>query len=693
MKKLNSEDIRNICLIGHGGSGKTSVGEALLFNAKATTRLGNTREETSVFDYEPEEIKRQGSISTSIHPCEWHKKKITVIDTPGDANFYVDAIYSLFVCDTAVTVISAVDGVEVQTERYWESAQKQKLPSVVVINKIDRERADFNAAIKDAQELLSKRILPMTLPIGSQEEFSGVVDVLAGKAYMAPPEGSNEVKEGEIPAEMADEVAQAKESIIENIAESDDALMEKYLETLELSKEEITKGLSDAILKGTLVPAFAVSAARNIGIFPLLDLIADHCPSPLERKSPELAEGEKISPDADAPFSAQVFKTIQDKFSGKLTVFRVWSGTLHSDSTFFNSSRDEKERCGQILVPMGKNQESITEAVPGDIVAVAKLKETTTGDTLCDEKNRVRFVDMPKFEPIISFALKPRTKTDEDRIAQALARVAEEDITLRVSRDTEAKEIVVSGMGQVHIETTVEKMRRKFEVEVDLLPPKIPYRETLKKKVDGIEGKHKKQTGGRGQFGVCYINIEPLPRGEGFEFDNKIVGGSIPRQWIPSVEKGIKDRMATGIIAGYPVVDVKVTLYDGKYHDVDSSDIAFQLAGSKAFKEGFAKAGPALLEPVMNVEIICPEDSMGDVMGDINSRRGRVLGMDAKGRNQVIKTQVPMAEMLKYAPDLNSMTGGRGSFTMGFDHYEELPANLLDKVVASSGRKEEEEED
>ncbi|MCP4677519.1 MAG: elongation factor G [Deltaproteobacteria bacterium] len=686
MKKYEAKNIRNMCLVGHGGSGKTSLGEAILFTTGTTTRLGSVLDETSTFDFEPEEIKRQGSISSAFAAAEWNKKKLMLLDTPGDNNFFVDARNVLAASDIAAIVVSSVDGVEVMTEKMWEMAEELGLPRIVVINKQDRERANFQSALDDVKESLSKRVAPFTIPIGAEASFNGVVNVLQGKAYSFPADGSNKMEEIDVPGDMADEVEKAREALIEVIAESNDDLMEKYLETLELSDDEINEALPKAIMSGQLVPVVVTSATKNVGIQQLIDIICDHFPSPLEReaKNGEYDGNEVVCvPSAEVPFAGTVFKTIQDKFTGKLSLIRVWSGTLAADSGFYNARADEKERLGQILVPIGKKQESVSEAVPGDIIAIAKLKSTKTGDTVCDDKQKVAFEPLPEIQPIISFALKVRNKGDEDKLGQALNRVAEEDPTLHIIRDAEAKETQIQGMGQVHIETTVEKIKRKFEVEVDLLPPKIPYRETIRKKIDNVEGKHKKQTGGRGQFGVCYINIEPLPRGEGFEFVNKIVGGSIPRQWIPSVEKGVVGRMTRGVIAGYQLVDVRVTLYDGKYHDVDSSDMAFQMAGSKGFRAGVDRAAPYLLEPVWNLNVTCPDECMGDVMGDINQRRGRVLGMEAKGKNQIIRAQAPMAELLMYGPDLDSITGGRGGFTVGFSHYDELPGNLAEKVIAA----------
>jgi elongation factor G len=694
MKTYEAKDIRNVCLIGHGGSGKTSVGEAVLFDSGATTRLGSVLDQTSTFDFEPEEIKRQGSISSAFAAVEWSKKKIMLLDTPGDNNFFVDARNALWAADIAAVVVSAVDGVQVMTEKMWEVADELGLPRIVIINKQDRERANFQKTLDDVKNTLSKRVAPFTIPIGAEDNFTGVINVLKKKAFKFAADGSKDFEDIDIPADMADQVESAREALIEVIAESDDDLMEKYLDTMELSDDEIREALPKAIMSGQLVPLVVTSATKNVGIQQLLDIICERFPSPeaREAKKGEYDGNEAVfEPNKDAPFTGSVLKTVQDKFTGNLSLIRVWSGTLDADSGFYNATKDEKERIGQLLVPFGKKQDSVTKAGPGDIVAIAKLKSISTGNTVCTDKQKVIYPVPPEIQPIISYALKAKNKGDEDKLGQALNRVAEEDPTIKIIRDAEAKETQISGMGQVHIETTVEKIRRKFDVEVELLPPKIPYRETIRKKVENIEGKHKKQSGGRGQFGVCYIHIEPQPRSEGFEFVNKIVGGSIPKQWIPSVEKGVVGRMVRGVIAGYQLVDVKVTLYDGKYHDVDSSDMAFQMAGSKGFKAGVEKAGPYLLEPIWNLEVTCPDECMGDVMGDVNQRRGKVMGMEAKGKNQVIRAQAPMSELLLYGPDLDSITGGRGGFTVGYSHYDELPGNLAEKVIASFKDEEDEE--
>jgi elongation factor G len=689
MKKYETKNIRNICLIGHNGSGKTSLGEAILFDAGATTRMGSVLDGNSTFDFEPEEIKRQGSISTAFAVVDWKKHKIQLSDTSGDANFYVDARNAVLANDVAAVVISAVDGVQVMTEKMFDVAQDSNLPTLVVVNKMDRERANFEKTIQDAQESLSKKIAPLIIPIGAEDNFKGVVDVLKQKAYSFAADGSSGVTEIDIPADMADDVESSRESLIEVIAESDDDLMEKYLETMELSEDEIKAALPKAILSGLLMPAVVVSSTKNVGIDTMLDLICESFPSPADREPQKTESGDERAPAEDAPFSAIVFKTVQDKFTGSLAICRIWSGTINADSGFYNATKGEKERFGQILVPVGKKQDNVPKAGPGDIVAFAKLKVTKVGDTICDEGAKVVYPPFPVVNPVITYAVHAKDKNEEDKLGQALNRIAEEDPTIHIIRNKEVKQTQIAGMGQVHIDTAIDKIKRIFDIDVDLQPPRIPYRETIRKKVEGVEGKHKKQSGGRGQFGVCYINVEPNP-GQGFEFVNAIVGGSIPRQWIPSVEKGIVERMARGVIAGYQVVDVKVTLYDGKYHDVDSSDAAFQMAGSKGFKAATEQAAPYLLEPIWNLEVVCPEECMGDVMGDISSRRGKVQGMEAKGKNQVVKAQAPMAELLRYAPDLKSITGGRGAFTVEFSHYEEVPREIQDKVVADFEHEEEE---
>jgi elongation factor G len=695
MRKYATKDIRNVGFVGHGGSGKTALAAAILFDTKAVTRI-----DRGIFDYEPEEVDRESSISATLARAQWNKKRLTLIDTPGDSNFIADSLNCMTVMDTVVVVVSAVGHVEVQTERVWNFAEERGIPRLVFINHLDRDRASFDDAIASVHEVLHTKgkIAPLVLPIGSEKEFKGVVDLLASKAYQYETDGSGTFKEIPIPADLASQAAEVRSSLLDDIVESDEALMEKYLGEggESLSEDEIFGAMTKAIASGALVPVLCGSATANVGVFQLLDVLTKACPSPADRPALKASRDGvevEVSADENAPFAGQVFKTIYDQYSGKINLFRVWAGSLSADSGFYNVTRGVKERFGQLLFRQGRESESAGEAGPGDIVAVAKLKDTTTGDTLfADEKSAAVLPPLPQINPVIGYAVKPRTKADEDKIGTALGRLCEADPTLRIERDTEAKEIILQGMGQVHIKVNVDRLAR-MGVLVDLAEPKVPYRETIKGKVMNVEGKHKKQTGGRGQFGVCYINLEPLPRGTGFEFVDAIVGGSIPRQYIPSVEKGVINRMGRGIIAGFPVVDLRVTVFDGKYHDVDSSDMAFQLAGSKGLMAAFRdpKARPILLEPIWTLEVVCPEENGGDIMGDVSRRRGKVLGMESKGRNQVVKATVPFSELLDYAPALDSMTGGRGSFTMAFHSYDELPSHLAEKIIANRKIEVEEE--
>jgi elongation factor G len=694
MKKYDTKDIRNVALISHGGAGKTSLAEAFLFDAKVTTRLGSVDEGTSTLDCEPEELKRKITLSTALASFEWKKVKVNVLDTPGDTNFFVDTHAAMAVADGAVMVVSAPDGVQVGTEKVWQYAEELGLPVAIFVSKMDRERADFDKCLEDLQKTLSPHVAALQLPIGKEAGFAGVVDVLAQKAYRFPADG-REVKVEDVPADMAAALKKARETLVERVAESDDALMTKYLETFELSEEELATGLQTAIGMRKLFPILCGAGARNLGAQPLLDLVANAFPSPassppMKGKDPKEADIER-KPDEAEPMSAQVFKTIGADI-GRMSLLRVYSGKLLADANILNSTRDAKERAGSLYVLVGKKRETIAEVAAGDIIALAKLKDTRTGDTLCDEKAPIKYPEPHVPNPVISFALRPKSKGDEDKVATKLADVLAEDPALKITRDQTSKEVLLSGMGQGHVEFAVDKLKR-MGVEVELLPPKVPYLESIKGRVKGVEGKHKKQTGGRGQFGVCYLDMEPGPRdGEDpLEFVDAIFGGAIPRQFIPSVEKGIRDRMTRGVVAGYPVRGVKVTLTDGKYHDVDSDSRSFEFAGSKGFQLAFKQCKPILLEPIMKLEITCPDENMGDIMGDINQKRGRVLGMDARGRNQVIMANVPMSECLKYAADLRSMTQGRGSFTMEMSHYDELPSNLAEKIMAEAKIAEEEE--
>lgn len=679
-----ADKIRNIALIAHGGAGKTSLAEAMLFNAGVTTRLGRTEEGNTFMDYEPEELKRQTSISTSFAQAPWKKHSISIIDTPGDQNFFTDTKLCMYAADTGVVVVDAIDGVKVQTEQAWEFAATDKLPLAIFINKLDRERADFRKALQDCQESFgAPKPIIVQLPIGAEADFKGVVDLISMKAYAYDDKGKS--SSIDIPADMQDDAETEREAFIENVAEADDALIEKYLEGETLTDDELKAALRKGIMERTFVPVLCGSATKNIGVDLLMDFAVSCLPSPLERpafmatNAADSSEMEQ-APSADAPFSAFVFKTVADPYAGRLSIFRVVSGKLGGDGTFYNSTNQTKERFNQLLTIMGKEQKPANGAGPGSIVAVAKLKETTTGDTLCDDSAKIEFKIPQPLPTLITFALEAKSKGDEDKIFSSLTRLLEEDQGLKVDRNAETKEILLSGAGQVHIESAIEKIKRKFNVEVLLKTPKVPYRETIKKKIR-IQGKHKKQTGGHGQFGDCWVQFEPLPRGKGFEFVDAIVGGAIPKTYIPAVEKGIVESAQKGVLAGFPCVDFKATLDDGSFHAVDSSEMAFKIAGSLAYRKAAQEAKPVLLEPIMKMQITTPDEFMGDIMGDLNGRRGRVLGMDAEGKYQLINAEVPMAEVLTYAPDLRSMTGGRGIFSMEFLRYEEVPAQLSEKVI------------
>jgi elongation factor G len=677
------EKIRSIALVGHGGAGKTSLAEVLLYNNGLTTRLGKVEEGNTLMDFEPEEIKRGSSISTGIHQFAWKKHTLNILDTPGDQNFFTDTRSCMQAVDSIVMVIDSVDGVKVQTEMGWDFAEDFKLPVTIFINKLDRERSDFLRTFQDAADCFTPKPIIVQLPIGSEAGFKGIVDLMEMKAFTYDDKGKATMIE--IPADMKDEVESQREALVENVAEANDSLLERYLEGETLNEDEIKAALKKGLQERLFVPVICGSATQNVGIDLLSNFIVNYMPSPIDRGSfiamDEAGQKEiECAPDPNAPFAAFVFKTITDPYAGRLSIFRVVSGSLGGDGTFYNVNKGAKERFSQLLRLGGKEQKPIEGAGPGDIVAVAKLKDTSTGNTLCADNRKVRFNCAEALPHLISFAVEAKNKGDEDKVFSSLNKLLEEDIALKLTRNSETKEILISGRGEIHIETAVEKVKRKFNVEVALKPPKVPYRETIKKKVR-VQGRHKKQTGGHGQFGDCWIQMEPLPRGTGFEFVDAIVGGVIPKTYIPAVEKGILESCGKGILAGYPVVDFKVTLDDGSFHAVDSSEMAFKIAGSLAFKKALKDATPVLLEPIMVVSITTPDEFMGDIMGDLNSRRGRVLGMDSKGKNQVVNAQVPMSEFLTYAMDLRSMTGGRGVFSMEFSHYDEVPGNLAQKII------------
>jgi elongation factor G len=685
--------IRNLALIGHGGCGKTSLAEALLFGAGATSRLGKVDDGSSVLDYEPEEIKRKITISSAFHHYQWKKYTVYLADTPGDDNFLADTRAALHVADAAVVVVDAVDGVKVGTEKVWDTANRYNLPRLVFINKMDRERADFHQALKEVREVLEVQAVPILLPIGREAGFKGVVDLIAQKAYVAAAGGKLEAVP--LPDDLKDEVEDLRGDLLNFAAESDDALIEKFLEEGELTPEEIYHGLRVGTLKGNFVPVLCGASSNSASAALLLDAINFYLPAPEDRGQiagthPNTKAEVAFAADPDGPLAAQVFKTVADPYAGRLSIFRIYAGVMTADSTVLNATRAVPERFGQLFLLEGKGQKAVPSLGPGAFGAVAKLKETVTGDTLTAEGKPLLLPAIPSSRPMVTFALEPKKQGEEDKVFSSFSKLIEEDPSLSLTRNAETKEILLSGVGSVHIEATAEKLKRKFGVEVNLKPPKVPYRETIKGTVK-VQGKHKRQSGGRGQYGDTWLELEPLPKGSGFEFVDMIVGGAIPKQYIPSVEKGIAEAKNTGVLAGFPVVDFRVSLYDGSFHDVDSSDMAFKIAGSKGFKKGCEQANPTLLEPIMKMVVTVPEENMGDIIGDLNGRRGRVLGVEAEGRLQVVTAHVPMTEVLLYAPDLISKTGGRGTYEMEFDHYEEVPPHQAEKIVAEARLEKEKE--
>ncbi len=685
--------LRNVGVVGHGGVGKTSLVEALLFAAGALSRLGKVDDGSTTTDFDPDEIKRKISINTSIAYCDWRGHRVNFVDTPGYGDFIADARAGLRVVEAAIVVVDAVAGVQVQTEKVWKFANEYNLPRVVVVNRLDRERADFYRTFESLARRLKGRLVALQLPVGEEAGFKGAVDLVKLKATTYA--GGKPV-ESEIPGDLSDRVKEYRERLVEAAAETDDELLSKYLEEGSLGEPEMLKALRAGIAEGKLVPVVCASATKTMGGPALLDLIVDSLPSPADRgevagTDVKTKQPGTRSPDPKAPVTALVFKTLADPHIGKLSLFRVVSGTLRADSTLLNPGRGVKERMGHVSWLMGKTQKNVEALGPGEIGVAQKLKETQTGDTLGDEAHPFELPRITFPEAAISFAIQPKTRGDEDKISNALARIAEEDPTVHYHFDPETKQLLVSGVGSLHVEMVVERMRRKYNVDVNLLPPRIPYKETVKGRAEG-QGKYKKQTGGRGQYGDTWLRVEPLPRGGGFEFVDDIFGGAVPRNFIPSVEKGVRDCMKRGILAGYPIVDMKVTLYDGSYHDVDSSDMAFQIAASMGLQKVFVDAHPILLEPIMNVEVTTPADHAGDVIGDLNSRRGRIVGMEPAGETAAVRAQVPMAEMLTYEPSLRSMTGGRGGYAMEFSHYEEVPAFIADKVIKEAKAEKEKTE-
>jgi elongation factor G len=679
--------LRSIAIIGQGSTGKTQLAEAMLFTAGATTRLGRPDDGTSVLDFEPEELNHKASISSAFHHLNWKKNEIIFGDTPGYSAFMVDSFNTLQAVDAVVFVATSTGDLKVESEKIWEKAASLGLPRVAFISRLDRERTSYDNAIGDLEKVLEAKPVALTIPIGSELNFRGVIDVLAMKA-LSYADNTGKAREEELPADLKKAAEDARTRLCEAVAETDDALLEKYLDKGTLEDDELRAALRAAVMAGKLTPVLCGSGAKNIGVGPLLDAILALLPAPNERPARKCVnasntEPAERAPDPNAPFSAFVFKTVIDPFAGRLSIFRVMSGVAHSDAAVYNSTRESRERFGQLLRLEGKKQAPLSLAIPGEIVAVAKLKDTTTGDTLCDEKAAVIFEPLPRPHAVISFAIRPKSKGDEEKASAALQKLVEEDTALEMHRDPQTGEIILSGTGQLHIEVTVEKLKRKFGVEVELAAPKVPYKEAIKGRAES-QGKYKRQSGGRGQYGDCWLKVEPLPRGSGVKFEDEVVGGAIPRNFIPSVEKGVRNTLNEGFQAGFPVVDIKVTVFDGSYHEVDSSDMAFQIAASMGLKAALEKAKPIILEPIMSVEVACPDENMGDVIGDLNSRRGKVQGMETKGHSQVIKALVPMAEILKYAPDLRSMTSGRGSFEAQFDHYAEAPPHIAEKVIKES---------
>jgi len=687
MKVYEAPSIRNIAVVGHSGAGKTQLVSALLFDAGAVNRFGRVDDGTTVTDYDDEEIARKHTLACSLAYAEWNRHKINLIDTPGMANFLSDARAALRVCDGALVVVDAVHGVEVSTEKVWEAASDLQLPRIVVLNRLDRERASLDRSLESLRAVFGRAVVPVQLPIGEEKTFPGVIDLVGMKAWTFAADASGKPTEAAIPPELQAAAQAAREGLIEMVAEADDALMEKFFEEGTLTQEELLSGLKRGIAAGRVFPVVCASAMSNVAVQPLLDALVAYVSSPAERplnaKKAKSEDEIRVEAKADGPTAAFVWKTVADPFAGRITMFRVMSGTLKSDSTVHNMTKDLPERLGHLVLLQGKTQTPVPEIKAGDIGAVAKLKESLTNDLLAD-KSVTFTVPGTKFpEPVISYAIEPKSRGDEEKISTALHRLQEEDPTINYTRDPQTKELLLAGQGQSHIEVTVAKLKRRFGVEVNLKLPRIPYRETITAATEA-HGRHKKQTGGHGQFGDCKVKFEPLPRGADFEFVNDTFGGSIPRQFVPAIEKGIQDARLRGFLAGYPMVDFRASVFDGSFHPVDSSEMSFKMAGSLAFKDGMSRARPTLLEPIMNVEVYAPSDYAGDLMGDLNGRRGRIGGMDSRGAMTIIRAKVPMSEMLTYEQHLTSATGGRGSYHMEFSHYEEVPSHLHGKIIAAA---------
>lgn len=684
MKVYTGKDVRNVGIVGHGDCGKTTLAAALLYTAGATSRLTSADEGNTITDYDEEEIGRKISIATALALAEWRGTKLNALDTPGYNIFIHEAKAALIAADAALVVVDAVNGVEIQTERTWQFADGYGLPKAVFANKMRRERASLDAVRDQVKEALGTTPVPLQLPLGEELAFRGVVDLVAGKAYEYEVDGDGKGREIAIPSELADQVAEARTGLMEAVAETDEELMNEYFEEGELAPEKLVAGLRAAFVAGELVPLLCGSALHNIGTDRLLDFLVDIAPSAVARGSLPAESGEVALAD-DGPLALYVWKTASDAFAGRVTYFRVASGVLANDAQVYNHAKSSSEKFARVSVAQGKTLQPVPAIHAGDIGVVAKLKDTATGDSLGAKDTPVEFPQAELPAPSISYAIQPKTRQDEDRLSGTIAKVLEEDASLNFYRDPQTQEFLLAGNGQQHIDIVCSKLRKRYNVNVELRSPKIPYRETIRGTAD-VHGRHKKQTGGHGQFGDCRIRVAPLERGEKFEFADEIFGGAIPKTYIPAVEKGIVEAAERGFLAGYPMVDFKVTLYDGSYHDVDSSELAFKLAGSKAFKLAMAQAKPALLEPVMKVEVVAPIEFAGDLMGDLNSRRGRIQGMDSKGATQVIRADVPMAEMLTYANDLTSITQGRGSFSMEQGYYDFVPGQIAEKIVDAAKR-------
>ena len=693
MKDHKTENLRNIGLFGHGSAGKTTIAEAMLFNTGVLDRFGKVDDGNTVTDFDPEEIKRKISISAATAPCDWKECRINAIDTPGYFDFVGEAVASLKVVDGAVIALDSIGGVEVGAEKAWDFVTEGRKACMFFVNKLDRENASFSKVVEQLRGVFGNKIVPFALPIGSEASFKGIVDIIDMKAKIR--EG-NKTVEGDIPAELKAEAEEYRNAIIEAAAQTDEELMEKYFGGEELSREEIIKGLRLGVVAGDVAPVLCGAAVKNIGIDVLMDTVVNFMPSPADSQVPEAINSKsnekvKIPADVNAPFSAQVYKTIADPFVGKISMFKVMSGKLTADMEVLNSSKEKKEKLSSLFLLRGKKQVAVDKLVAGDIAAVAKLQFTTTGDTLCDANNPVVFDPIQFPAPSISMAIEPKAKGDEDKIGSGLQRLVEEDPTLKVEKNTETKQTLISGMGEQHLEVVTKKLQNKFGVEVVLKDPKIPFRETIRKSAKA-EGKHKKQSGGHGQYGHVWIEFEPILDGSAdFEFVDKIVGGVVPRQYIPAVEKGLRECIEEGVLAGYPVVNLRCTLYDGSFHPVDSAEMPFKIAASLAYKKGMAAASPVLLEPIYHVEVLVPDEYMGDIIGDLNKKRGRILGMEPCGKMQKVSAEAPLAEMFKYATDLRSMTQARGSFTMEFERYEEVPAQIAQKIIEAANAEREKE--